>query len=109
MSRGNSFLMLICTVILVPPFEECMYRGLIFRNLYSRNKVLAYIISIALFAMIHILGYLNMGDPMLLSLCFAQYVIPALCLCFLYGMTGSVFSPILMHMAYNAIGILFVR
>ena len=34
MSRGNSFLMLIGTVILVPPVEECQFRGVIFRNLY---------------------------------------------------------------------------
>ena len=42
MSRTNSFVMIIGTVILVPPFEECIYRGLIFRNLYGKNRLLAF-------------------------------------------------------------------
>ena len=109
MVQSMPILFSIATVFLVPPVEEAFYRGLIFGGLYRKNKIVAYAVSVLLFSVIHILGYLNMGDPMLLSLCFAQYVIPALCLCLLYGMTGSVFSPILMHMAYNAIGILFVR
>ena len=45
--RGNSFLMTLGTVILVPPVEECMYRGLIFRRLYGVNKWAAYGIKIA--------------------------------------------------------------
>ena len=109
MVQSMPILFSIATVFLVPPVEEAFYRGLIFGGLYRKNKIVAYAVSVLLFSVIHILGYLNMGDPTLLSLCFAQYVIPALCLCLLYGMTGSVFSPILMHMAYNAIGILFVR
>jgi len=59
MNRGNSFLLFIGTVILVPPFEECMYRGLVFRNLYSKNRWLAYIVSILLFA----INELTPGDP----------------------------------------------
>ena len=41
MSHGNFFLMFIGTVILVPPVEECLFRGLIFRNLYGRNHLAA--------------------------------------------------------------------
>lgn len=97
------------TVCLVPPVEEALYRGLVFGGIYRKSKIAAYAVSVLLFSVIHLLGYLSIGDPMLLGLCFAQYVTPALCLCLLYGMTGSIFAPILMHMAYNAIGILFVR
>ena len=109
MSRGNSFLMLICTVILVPPFEECMYRGLIFRNLYSRNKVLAYIISIALFAMIHILGYLGRYSPLELLLAVLQYLPAGLCLAWSYAKADTIFAPIFMHAAINYITIRALR
>ena len=37
MRQGNAFLMLIGTVILVPPFEECIYRGLILPERYLMN------------------------------------------------------------------------
>lgn len=35
MSRSGRYLMVVSTVILVPPAEECVFRGLIFRNLYG--------------------------------------------------------------------------
>ena len=99
----------VATVLLVPATEELLHRGLIFGSLYRKSRAAAYAVSIFLFSAIHVIGYLHLADPVLLSLCFAQYLIPSLCLCFLYGNTGSVFAPILMHMAYNAVGILFVR
>ena len=37
MSRSGRYLMVVSTVILVPPAEECVFRGLIFRNLYGKS------------------------------------------------------------------------
>ena len=109
MIRSMPVLFGLATVFLVPPVEEALYRGLIFGTLYRKNRSIAYGVSVALFAAVHLVGYLHLGDPMLLGLSFVQYIPPALCLCFLYASTGSILSPILMHMAYNAIGMLFVR
>ena len=103
------WLMALGTVFLVPPVEELLHRGAVFGMLWEKNKVLAWLVSVALFSGIHILGYLQLGDSLLLFLCFLQYIPPAIALCWLYMSTGSIFAPILMHMAYNAIGILFVR
>ena len=63
MRQGNAFLVLIGTTVLVPPFEECMYRGLIFRNLYKKNHLAAYLISILAFSAIHIIGYIGLYSP----------------------------------------------
>ena len=109
MSRGNSFLMLIGTVVLVPPFEECMYRGLIFRNLYSKNKWAAYIISILLFAIIHILGYLGKYSPLELLMACLQYLPAGLCLAWSYARADTIFAPILVHAAINFITIRGLR
>ena len=109
MSRGNDFLMLIGTVVLVPPFEECLYRGLVFRNLYSRNKWVAYTVSILLFAVIHILGYIGMYSPLELLMAVLQYLPAGLCLAWSYVKADTIFAPIFIHAAVNFITISGIR
>ena len=109
MSRGNSFLMLIGTVVLVPPFEECLYRGLVFRNLYGRNKIAAYILSILLFAVIHILGYIGKYTPLELVMACLQYLPAGLCLAWSYAKADTIFAPIFVHAAINYITIRTLR
>lgn len=109
MSRGNSFLMLIGTVVLVPPFEECMYRGLVFRNLYGKNKWAAYIISIILFAIIHILGYIGKYSPLELLMACLQYLPAGLCLAWSYARADTIFAPMFVHAAINYITIRGLR
>ena len=109
MSRSNSFLMFISTVVLVPPVEECLYRGLVFRNLYSKNKAIAYIVSIVLFSAIHILGYIGKYSPLELALAVLQYLPAGLCLAWSYARSNTIFAPIFMHAAINYITIHFMR
>ena len=105
MSRGNSFLMLIGTVILVPPVEECFYRGLIFRNLYGKSPLAAYLISMLAFACIHILGYIGQYSAPELILAVLQYLPAGLCLAWSYIRGDSILAPILVHAAVNYITI----
>ena len=59
MLGSNRLLILVGTVVLVPITEVCLYRGLIFRNLYGKSRGAAYIVSILAFAIIHIIGYIG--------------------------------------------------
>lgn len=105
MRRGNSFLMLIGTVILVPPFEECMYRGLIFRNLYGKSRWAAYIVSILAFAIIHIIGYIGRYSALELLMAVLQYLPAGLCLAWSYTKADTIFAPIVIHAAINYVTI----
>lgn len=105
LSRGNYFLMFIGTVILVPPVEECLYRGLIFRNLYKKSHWAAYCISIAAFACLHILGYIGTYSAAELIIAFIQYIPAGLWLAWSYIKGESIFVPILIHAAVNFITI----
>ena len=105
LSRGNFFLMAIGTVILVPPVEECFYRGLIFRNLYSVSRVGAYLVSMAAFSFIHIIGYIGSYTPWQMILCFLQYLPAGLCLAWSYTKSDTIFAPILIHAAVNYVTI----
>lgn len=105
MLQEDPLLMAVGTVILVPVAEECFYRGLIFRNLYDRRPVLAYLISMVAFAAIHVVGYVGTCDPLRLLLCFTQYLPAGYCLCFAYRHSGTILSPILVHALVNAVSI----
>ena len=105
MSNGNHFLMVIGTVVLVPPAEECFFRGLIFRNLYGKSRWAAYLVSILAFACIHILGYIGTYSALELLMAVLQYLPAGLCLAWSYARADNIFAPILIHAAVNYVTI----
>lgn len=102
-------LMFLGTVILVPITEECLFRGLIFRGIYDRSPVLAWILSITLFACVHILGYIGAFPVKTILLCFIQYIPAGLCLAGAYRFSGCLLAPILIHTLVNLLGMLALR
>ena len=109
MVEENLFLMALGTIVLVPPVEECLFRGLIFRNLYDKHKVLAYIVSPVCFAAVHLVSYLGVYTPVELLAAFLQYLPAGLCLAWAYTRSGTIFAPILIHAIVNAMGIYAMR
>ena len=109
MIRENPVLAL-CVILLVPVAEETLYRGLLFRGLYGKNAVFAYLASMVFFAAIHVAGYIGTLSPLHLLLSFLQYLPAGYCLCFAYRHSGIILCPILIHMAINAMAVYaFVR
>ncbi len=96
------------TVLLVPLAEETMFRGLIFRGIYNKSKVTAYIVSIAAFCAVHIVGYIGIYDPVTLALCFVQYIPAGVCLAWAYAEADTILAPILIHTFVNAMSIYLV-
>ena len=109
MVQENFGLMTVGTVLFVPLAEECFYRGLIFRNLYDKHPILAYILSMTVFSLAHVVGYVTMADFGTLVLCFFQYLPAAFALSWCYRRCGCIFAPILVHMAVNQTGMLLMR
>ncbi len=105
LSRGNYFLTLIGTVILVPLAEECFYRGIVFRNLYRKSHWAAYCISIAAFACIHILGYIGQYSVRDLLIAILQYIPAGAWLAWSYVKGNTIFVPMVIHAAVNFITI----
>ena len=109
MAEGNPAALTIGAVVLVPPAEELLYRGLLFRTLAGKNRAAAYLVSVLCFSAVHVLGYVGAYPPAVLLLCFVQYFIPSVLLAWAYDKSGNLFSPILMHAAINAWGVLSLR
>ena len=93
------------TVLLVPVAEECLFRGLLFRGIYDRSPVAAWIVSAGCFSAVHILGYVGVYDSLALVLAFLQYLPAGLTLSYAYRASGTILTPILMHTVINLIGI----
>ena len=108
-TQNNFLLMAVGTVILVPVAEEIFHRGLIFRSLYDRSVIAAYLVSAAVFSTVHLTSYAHAMDLSTLILSFLQYLPAGLCLAGAYRLSGSLLCPILIHAAVNAAGILALR
>jgi len=109
LGSGNFFLTALGTVVLVPVAEECFYRGLFFRHISGRSLWAAYLLSVLVFAAVHIAGYIGVYSPLGILLSFLQYLPAGLCLAWSYAKSGTIFAPILIHTVINAYGIFRMR
>jgi membrane protease YdiL (CAAX protease family) len=109
MVQDNFGLMTLGTVVLVPIAEECFYRVLMFRNVYDKSPWLAYALSMILFSLAHVVGYITMYDFRTLAICFFQYLPAGFALAWAYRRSGSIFASVLIHMSVNQMGMLLMR
>ncbi len=109
MAKGNFYIMAVGAVLFVPMAEELIHRGLVFGTLAKSSRFLAYVISAAFFAAIHVVGYVGVFSHRDLVLAFVQYLPAGLMLGWAYERSGTIFAPIAVHMVINAIGIFAMR
>lgn len=105
MSESQFALIAVGTVLFVPPAEELLFRGVLFNKIYEKRPLLAWLLSVSLFSLIHIIGYIGQYSPLGLLLAFLQYLPAGIALCFAYVNSGTIFAPILLHTAINTIAI----
>ena len=99
-------LMAAATIVLVPIAEETLYRGLVFRCLYGKSPIASYLVSMGVFAAIHVVGYIGSFSPLHLLLCFVQYLPAGFCLAWCYRQTGTLLAPVIMHTLVNTVSVL---
>lgn len=109
MVQENPLIMGACTVFFVPVVEETLYRGLIFQQLQRKHRLLAYIVSVAVFSSIHVVGFIGSVNWLTLALCFMQYLPAGIALAWAYERADTIVAPILIHMIVNQIGMSAMR
>jgi hypothetical protein len=85
-------IIVLVAVVLAPLGEELFYRGWVFRYLEDAGAPVAYGVSTALFAAVHL------HPPAL-----PAYLLYGLCLAALYRWSGSLWTPILAHATNNSV------
>ena len=86
-----------------------MFRGLLFRGIYGKSRVAAYLISALCFCLIHVANYIGSYELPLLAMCFVQYLPAGLILAWSYEKSNTILTPIAIHTVINAIGIYAMR
>ena len=104
--RSDPVLTSAATIVLAPISEELLFRGLVFYRARRLGKWAAYVISVAAFAAIHIMGYVGSFSAPRLLLCVLQYIPAGIVLAAGMDATGSIITPMLIHACINAVAVL---
>ena len=107
--QKNFLLTGVAFVVLAPIAEEVLFRGLLFGQLCPRSKLLAYILSVGLFAFLPVMGLIGQYPPIYLVLNFLQYVPLGLALGWVYTSTETIITPIVLRMVLHALAICAMR
>lgn len=101
--KRNFLSMFLAAVVFGPFVEELIFRGLIFRLLHNKFKILSHIISALLFGLYHVWTYiLFLGDfSQLINV--LPYFAMGLAFSILYEKTDNIGYPLLLHMLNNFI------
>lgn len=102
LAGSNPLFMIFGTVFLAPIAEELLHRGLIFGNIYAKKPIAAYAVSALIFSSIHVLSYVGIYPTGYLLLALVQYLPAGLIFAWSYQRSGSIFTPMLIHMFNNA-------
>ena len=103
MAGTNVPVMLVYTILLAPLVEELLVRGTIFTTLRPHSRFWAYAVSIAVFCLIHVMGYVGQFPLRTLILCFVQYLPASFALAWALEYSGSIWTSISVHMVANTI------
>ena len=96
---------LLIVIFLAPFVEEVLFRGLVFGNLRDKSRVLAYLLSCMLFALLHVWQFAVVNRDVTYFLLMLQYLVPGLVLAWSFERSGTLWTPILLHAAANAFSV----
>lgn len=97
---------LLIVIFLAPFVEEVLFRGLVFGNLKNKSRLLGYLVSCLLFALLHVWQFAVNGQDVTYFLVMVQYLVPGLVLAWAYEHSGTLWTAIGVHAAVNALSVL---
>lgn len=90
-------------IFLAPIVEEVLFRGAMFGFLRRYSRAAAYAVTVAVFALYHLWGFILQDAANLVYL--VQYIPAGIILCRLYERGNTIWEPIGMHMLVNFVSI----
>ena len=89
-------------IFMVPIVEEVLFRGVVFGSLHKKGRLMAYAVTIALFAVAHTWQYVAASGDWGYWVYALQYIPFGIAACWLYERTNTIWLPIGFHMMINA-------
>ena len=100
----NPDMTFVIMVLLAPIAEETMFRGALFGTIRQKSRILAYIVSILLFAVYHLWGFALFDGGINVWVYALQYLPAGIALAWCYEWSGSLVVPVVLHALINLIG-----
>lgn len=94
---------LLIIIFLAPFVEEVLFRGLVFGNLKHKSRVVAYLFSCLLFALLHVWQFAVVRQDVTYFLLMIQYLVPGAVLAWAYESSGTLWASVALHAAANAL------
>ena len=94
---------LLIVIVLAPFVEEVLFRGLVFGNLKGKSRGVAYLVSCALFALLHVWQFAVVERDVTYFLLMIQYLVPGVVLAWAYEHSGTLWTSIGVHAVANAL------
>ena len=96
---------LLIVIVLAPFVEEVLFRGLVFGNLKGKSRGVAYLVSCALFALLHVWQFAVVHQDVTYFLLMLQYLVPGAVLAWVYDRSGTLWTSIALHALANALSV----
>ena len=95
-------------VFLAPFVEEVLFRGLVFGCLKDMSRVAAYVVSAALFSLLHVWTFASWQWSFTHIILTLQYLVPGLVFAWAFDRSGTLWTSILLHAIVNALALYVV-
>ncbi|NLC97109.1 MAG: CPBP family intramembrane metalloprotease [Erysipelotrichaceae bacterium] len=95
-------------IIVAPILEEFIFRGTIFRNIYKKNKYLAYIISTLLFGLLHVMSSILSGN-WINAISIISYLNIGYFFAKFYDKHKSIYASVLLHFINNTTAVILLE
>ena len=99
------YMTLLIVVLLAPFVEEVLFRGLVFGNLKGKSRPVAYVVSCALFALLHVWQFAVVHQDVTYFLLMLQYLVPGVVLAWAYDRSGTLWTSIARHALANVLSV----
>ena len=92
-------------IFMAPIVEEVLFRGALFGGVRKKSRILAYALSMLMFALCHIWQYAVVAADWTVFIYVLQYLPVSFALAWAYERSNSIWVPIGMHMTVNAMSL----
>lgn len=96
---------MVSSVLLAPIVEETLFRGVLFGLIRKKSRIAAYVVSFVFFSVYHLWTYALKGIDLNFIFYMLQYLPGSIVLARCYEKSGTIWSPIILHMIINSISI----
>jgi membrane protease YdiL (CAAX protease family) len=94
---------LLLTLVLIPIVTEIMFRGLVYGSLAHRSRIVGYIVSVLLFAVLNVWQHIFLTGDWTYLILLVKYMVPGVILVWCYERSGTVWTPIVLHAGINGV------